>query len=484
MTSFRALLWLILAGTIVRILFGWSIGLGVDESYMVVAGRGALRLGYFDHPLLSWWMSNLASRMAGSEAAVVVRLPFIALFAVSTWLMFRVGAEISGQRAGLWAAIAFNLAPVMGVTSGGWVLPDGPLVAALLGAVFCALRALSGPPALPGPLALAGLPAPPGRGLGWWLGFGVCAGLAMLSKYTAVLPLAGFVTFLVVDPRYRAWLARPQPYAALALALLVFSPVVIWNAGNGWASLAFQGGRAAASRFNLFGPVVTLAGEAAFLLPWIWVGLCLVLWRGFRAGDARVRLLCWMALPAIALFAVVSLWSRQVLFHWATPGYLMLFPLLGAFLADRTWAPRVARATAGLLAVAMLLVASEVRLPWAPLPAEAILSIRDWSALRPAVLAVGLPVAAVSWSDAGKAGIGLGPDVPILCLNVDAREFRFSTRPPVAGDVVIVAPRRTLASMRQTYVGAFESIEALPPVRVAGVDIPLFVGRGLRRWPL
>jgi hypothetical protein len=117
------------------------------------------------------------------------------------------------------------------------------------------------------------------------------------------------------------------------------------------------------------------------------------------------------------------------------------------------------------------------------LPSEATLSIRDWSALRPAVLATGLPVAAVSWSDAGKAGIGLGPDFSIFCLNVDAREFRFSTHPPVAGDVVIVAPRRTLASMRQTYIGEFRSIEALPPVRVGGVDIPLFVGRGLKRWP-
>ncbi len=465
MTPKRALLWLILAGTFVRILFGGGIGLGIDESYMVVAGRGALRLGYFDHPLISWWMSNLAARLAGSEAAVVVRLPFILLFAVSTWLMSRVTAEMFGDKAGLWAALAFNLSPVMGVSTGGWVLPDGPLVAALLGAVWCVGRALAG------------------HGLGWWLGFGVCAGLSMLSKYTAVLPLAGLAAFLLIDPRYRAWFSRPQPYGALAVALLVFSPVVIWNAGNGWASLAFQGGRAAASRFNPWGPVVTLAGEAAFLLPWIWAGLVLVLWRGGRAGDGRARLLCWMAAPAIVLFAVVSLWSRQVLFHWATPGYLMLFPLLGAYLAERAWAMPVARATAGLLAVAMLLVVSEIRLSWAPLPAEALLTVRDWSELRDAVGATGLPVAAVSWSDAGKAGIGLGPDVPIFCLNVDAREFRFAMHPPSSGDVVIVAPRRTLASMRQTYIGEFTSIEALPPVRVGGADIALFVGRGLKAWP-
>jgi 4-amino-4-deoxy-L-arabinose transferase-like glycosyltransferase len=376
--------------------------------------------------------------------------------------MFRATAVIAGERAGFWAALAFNLAPVMGVTSGSWVLPDGPLVAALLGVAWFALQ--------------------PGS---WrsWIGLGVCAGLAMLSKYTAVLPLAGLAAFFLVDRTQRIWLRRPHPYVAVLVALVVFSPVVIWNAGNGWASLAFQGGRAAASRLNVFGPVVTLAGEALFLLPWIWAGLMLVLWRGWRAVDMRVRLLCWMAWPAIVLFAVVSLWSRQVLFHWATPGYLMLFPLLGAYLADRDWAPRVAKITVGVLALAMLLVTSEVRLPWAPLPANTTLALRDWHALRPALLATGLPVAATSWSDAGKAGIGLGPDVPIYCLNVDAREFRFATQPPSRGDVVIVAPRRTLASMRQTYRGEFESIEALPPVLVGGAEIPIFIGRGLKVWP-
>ena len=461
----RALIWLILTTTAVRILFGWGIGLGIDESYMVVAGRGALRLGYFDHPLVSWWMSNLAARLAGSESALAVRLPFILLFAVSTWLMFRIAASVAGERAGLWAAIAFNLAPVMGITSGGWVLPDGPLVAALLGATLCGLLALS-----------------QGRWR-WWLGFGACAGLSMLSKYTAILPLAGFVAFLLLNSATRPWLARPQPYVALLLALLVFSPVLIWNAGNGWASLAFQGGRAAASRLNLFGPVVTFTGEALFLLPWIWAGLMLTLWRGLRTRDPRVQMLCFMAMPAIILFAVVSLWSRQILFHWATPGYLMLFPLLGATLASQAWAPRAAKATAAMLAVAMTLVVSEARLHWAPLPPEATLAIHDWSELRAPLQAAGLPVAAVSWSDTGKAGIGLGPDIPIYCLNVDAREFHFATQPPKGGDVVIVAPRRTLASMRQTYIGEFQTIEVLPPIKVGGTEIPIFIGRGLKSWP-
>src|SRR5215475_8571135 len=87
-------LWLIVGTTALRLAFGWALGLGVDESYMVAAGR-TLSLGYFDHPPASWWLSWGAAHLFGSEAPIIVRLPFIGLFALSTWLMYRLG--------GVWA---------------------------------------------------------------------------------------------------------------------------------------------------------------------------------------------------------------------------------------------------------------------------------------------------------------------------------------------------------------------------------------------
>ena len=134
--------WLILAATLVRIAFGLTLGLGVDESYMVAAGR-VPSLGYFDHPPASWWLSWGAAQLAGTEAPIVVRLPFIGLAALSTWLMFRLGTAVAGERAGLCAALLLTLSPVFGVTTGTWVLPDGPLDAALLGAALCLMHALS-----------------------------------------------------------------------------------------------------------------------------------------------------------------------------------------------------------------------------------------------------------------------------------------------------------------------------------------------------
>jgi len=462
MNSRRALLWLILLGTLVRLGFAWGTGLGVDESYMVVAGRGGFHLGYFDHPLVSWWLSHGIAELSGSEAPFVVRLPFVALFALSTWLMARIGTAIATPKAGLWAALAFNLSPVFGITSATWVLPDGPLIAALLAATLCLLHALDAP-----------------KRWGWWLGVGAAAGLAMLSKYTAVLWVAGLLLYLLTHPEHRRWLLRPQPYVAGLLAGSVFSPTIIWNLQHNWASLAFQGGRADAAKLHLFGPVVTLAGEAAFVLPWIWAGLMLVWWRGMR--DRSGWLLGCLALPPIVLFVVISLWSRQVLFHWASPGYLMLFPLLGAWLQSQPWAPRVARATTLVLVGGLVILVAAVQSAILPGP---LLQARTWDALGPTLRFYNLPVAAISWSTAGKVGAGLGPDVPVYCLNVDPREFRFGAQPPTGGDIVIVAPDRTMAQMQMAYgYGLFTRIEQMPPIRVDGVDIPIFIGRGLKGWP-
>ena len=76
-----------------------------------------------------------------------------------------------------------------------------------------------------------------------WLGMGIAFGLGILSKYTlGLLGLAALV-FVIVDPAARRWLGRPHPYLAAVLALLLFSPVIIWNMQHNWASLTFQSSR-------------------------------------------------------------------------------------------------------------------------------------------------------------------------------------------------------------------------------------------------
>ncbi|HLJ65270.1 MAG TPA: glycosyltransferase family 39 protein, partial [Stellaceae bacterium] len=405
----RTILLLIGATFLLRLGVAAALGLGIDESYMVAAGRH-WEWGYFDHPPLSWWLASGVSHLAGSEAAPIVRLPFIALFALSTWFIYRLGSFFFDEEAGLWGAILFNLTPLFGVSTGSFVLPDGPLLCALLGAALCLAHALGRP-----------------GGVGWWAGAGIGAGLALLSKYSAVLSLAGvLIFFLGARDRWR-FFARPEPYLAAGLAALFFLPVIVWNARHHWVSFFFQGARAGGGQFHPFALLVTLAGEALFLLPWIWVPLMVVLvtsLKEFHAGGGKAFLAA-IALVPIAFFALVGVWSSQrVLFHWAAPGYAMLFPLLGEAFARRH--DRLARlwllGSVALVGVGLLLVVGTVTLGLVPGPLKGLkreLQVVDWVSLRPALAQrgllarPGLVVGATGWQMAGKLDYALHGQIKV-----------------------------------------------------------------------
>ncbi len=88
-----------------------------------------------------------------------------------------------------------------------------------------------------------------------------------------------------------------------------------------------------------------LGGEALFVLPWIWAPMMALFVAALRRGPGawRTWLLACLAAPPIVLFAAIAAWSSQrVLFHWAAPGYLMLFPLVGEAVATRLPHPWVA----------------------------------------------------------------------------------------------------------------------------------------------
>jgi hypothetical protein len=481
---------LIIIATAVRLGFGAALGLGVDESYMVAAGR-TLSLGYFDHPPASWWLSWGVAHLLGTEAPIVVRLPFILLFALSTWLMFRVSTEIADVRAGFYAALLLNLSPVFSVTTGTWVLPDGPLDCALLAATLALINAL---------------PATGRRALLWWLACGFFSGLALFSKYSAILWLGGAFAYLLTDRTYRHWLGRPAPWLAVLLGALICVPVAVWNATHDWASFAFQGQRAVGLRFHPLGPFIVLGGEALFVLPWIWVPMLRSALAELRRGrdEWRAWLLCCLAAPPILGFALVAAWSSQrVLFHWAAPGYLMLFPLLGKAVArGQSWLGRRGLiATAGFVVFALAVVSTQVRLDWLG-PAIAAVTKRDpdldgidWTSLRSQLVArglltqPGLVVGADNWRDGGKIAYALGPEVTVLCLNRDARQFGFAIDPArFIGDNVLLLVLDHPDAARARLAPLFDHIDALPPatITLAGrvlATVSVLRGNHLRAWP-
>jgi hypothetical protein len=486
------------AAVLIRLILAAGTGLGIDESYMVAAAH-SFELSYFDHPPASWWLELLARHLAGNTAPLTVRAPFLILSALSSWLLYGLTARLYSARAGLWAVVAFSLSPVFSVAFGSWVLPDGPLDFFLLAAAYALARALG----IARP-ALAAQPEP-----AWWLAAGLLAGLAMTAKYNAALTLAGALGFLIADREARVMLARPYPWVAALLALAVFSPVLLWNALNDFVSFHYQGGRAAGVGFHPLKPFIVWIGEAIFVLPWIWLPMVLLLARALRGTDRRDRFLGWLAVIPVMLFSVIALWSsRKILFHWAAPGYLLLFPLLGAWIAglgptSLVWVKRSAAGSAALLVVAVLFIAGQISFGIVPhfnalfaAGKSPELQAVDWTDFRRSLQKRGylnqgnLVVAGLRWFDAGKIGYALEGKLPVTVFGGNAHEFGIIS-PPVAfiGDnVLIAATPGDPAQIMQQYAPYFASITALKPIDIRHhgstlVIIPMLLGHDLLRVP-
>jgi 4-amino-4-deoxy-L-arabinose transferase-like glycosyltransferase len=488
LTAERCVLLLIAVTLLGRIVFAGTIGLGIDESYTIATSR-TLALSTFDHPPLAWWLAGAARWLFGTEAALAVRLPFILLFALTTWLMFALTRLLFGSRAALFAAVTLNLAPVLAWTSGSFVLPDGPLIAALVAGAYCLARVLFA----------SGSASPL-----WWLAAGACGGIACLSKLHGVFLFAGTALFLLTTPSQRRWLLTPWPYLGVAVAALVFLPVIVWNAQHDWALFAFQGGRARIKRVDLLAPLVTLAGQAIFILPWLWVPLVISLARAAMRGpsDDRGWLVVCLAVGPILAFTLVAASGTRVLYHWAAPGYLFAFALLGRDLASIAMGlPKRAQvwlaSTAASLIVLLVAVLALARLPWPPvawsagkLPPYPLIETVSWSELGTELSRRGLLdrpnlfIAATRWHEAGRADLALRGRLPVRCLCSDARGYGvlYKNAESDGLDALIVGEKLTRARVDAAYGACFAAIEQLTPVTLhqAGApigELQLFLGR-------
>ena len=408
-----------------RLLFAFTIGLGIDESYTIAISR-RLSLSYFDHPPLHLWIVHFTALAAGENAAA--RAPFVAVFFATGWIYYRFSSELFGPRSGLIGVFALNVTPFFFASAGSWIVPDGPLLFGLALTALAATRVF--------------FSNPPDNALAWryWLLIGVGLGLAALAKYSAALTVAGLAAFVLFSPKQRHWLKHPAPYVAASVAFVMITPVILWNAQHGWASFEFQGARGVPGGQLRPAQFLTMVlGEVAFLSPWIFAPLLAGIVSAFwRWQDGRYRLLLCLSLPTIVLFTLTPLWGGRGQPHWAMPGWFFAFGLMGAWISElgvavgalRRWALLSSTLLAVLAGFAIL--QTSTGWPWSILTARSHLSDPtlegfEWRDLAKAPVFDPPPrfVISTKWSDAGKIALALGPQIPIFVLSNDPRGWAF-----------------------------------------------------------
>jgi hypothetical protein len=157
--------------------------------------------------------------------------------------------------------------------------------------------------------------------------------------------LFGIVLWLLASAEMRPWLKRREPYIAALFALILFSPVVVWNAQHGWASFIKQFGRALHSSPDggLANAAMFVGGQAVFVSPLIFgfavAGLAVALLQGWRRQEANWLLLALTSGPMLIYFLVHAL-SAEVQAQWPSAAYPVGILAAVAAFATRTGDPK------------------------------------------------------------------------------------------------------------------------------------------------
>jgi 4-amino-4-deoxy-L-arabinose transferase-like glycosyltransferase len=345
----------------IRLVLAASLGLTEDEAYYRLWAR-APAFGYFDHPpMIAWWIW-LGQRVAGDDPLGVRLLACLACAATS-FVVYDLarGLGESGRTAER-AAVWWN--STLLVAAGGLLaVPDAPASLFWTLCLWAAARAWRA------------------RSASWWAAAGVCAGLAGLSKYSALFLAPGMFLWLASSREGRARLRSAGPWLALALAAAIFAVNVAWNAAHQWLTFAKQFGRITPHRFAPRYLAELVAAQALLLDPILAAFAARAL---ARPGSWPARRLVLATTAPFALYLVLHSLHDRVQAHWPAPlypGLALLAAAAAARVAGPAWS-RLRRLAAPVGLGACVAAGAYLALPalGAPLAFDPAGPLRGWGA--------------------------------------------------------------------------------------------------------
>lgn len=261
------------------------------------------------------WTIWLSTKIFGQNE-LAVRLPTILGLTIAMIYMAKMAAKMFSWNTAFHTTLLnqglllFNGAALIAT-------PDGMLLPCWAGACYHALKALEN------------------NKLSQWLLTGFWFGVGMLSKYTMLLFLPSLLLCILIIPSYRKRLFHAYPWIGILLSCLIFTPVIIWNSRNEWATfrhVLYMGGMDDKNFLTIHYVGDFLAEQAALLSPLVFI-IILAAWF-FRAPKGRlvkddIDYLVWMSLPTFIVFLLLSLHSR-VYGNWPAAGYLTAIVLIAA----------------------------------------------------------------------------------------------------------------------------------------------------------
>jgi len=135
-----------------------------------------------------------------------------------------------------------------------------------------------------------------------WPALGIALGIGLETKYTILALAVGLAVATLLTP-LRRQLLTPWPWLGLGLALLIFLPNLLWQAGNGWPSVEYTLNHKSTQSID-FSPLTFLAQQLALIGP-LAIPLWLAGWYWLLAAPER-RLVGIAALIVFTVYLFVG----------------------------------------------------------------------------------------------------------------------------------------------------------------------------------
>ena len=300
--------------TLLRLITAPFFSLGVDEAHYVLYGIH-LDLSYFDHPPLVGWVHYLTGSLFGFNE-LSARIVAIFSGALSTYFVFRfIYALTQNEHVATIGAAALNASFIFDALF-LMLLPETLLFVLFFPLLHATVNTLQR-----------------GRLVDYvWLG--LLLGLSGLAKYTAVLfviPIFAYVFF----KRAYSRLLSIKTLTTVVIAILLISPVIIWNVQHDWISFSYQSehvtGESHIRLKNFFASLAAQFGAySPFLMPLAFYGL----YKGLQDKRDLAFLAALFGIVIELFFAYMSLYKRA-LPHWNALFYLATLPLGVMYLYER-----------------------------------------------------------------------------------------------------------------------------------------------------
>jgi undecaprenyl-diphosphatase len=238
----------------------------------------------------------------GANTAFFVRLGAVTISAATSFVGYLLMVEVfKSSRLGFLMVVTLNLGPIFNI--GSFIMTIDPLAFFFWSlTVYFFYKAL--------------------RNGYWWYAVGVSLGLGMLSKFVVIFLPASMFLYLLFVKEDRSWLKRKEPYLALLLSLLLYTPVLLWNQRNNWCYFnhMFFDHLDSGKQWSIYYFLKFAVSQVGMISPLLFIGIIWSLVVIIRQSKREYLFLFFCTVPILLFYLLLSLYQK-VPGNWPLAAY-------------------------------------------------------------------------------------------------------------------------------------------------------------------